>query len=140
MNAHAQILGIPQADRKYFTVEQANAALGYVSRIVSDLCAAYRDALAVQRRMEFPMPDEQADPLHADYDRTIERLNSYVDELREVGVELKDYEMGLIDFPSVHQGREVYLCWKLGEKEIVAWHEVDAGFSGRRDVKELTAE
>jgi len=53
---------------------------------------------------------------------------------------LKDYEMGLIDFPAVHQGREVYLCWKLGEKQIVAWHEVDAGFSGRRDVKELRAE
>lgn len=137
MQPHAETLNVPQADRKFFTVATANRALGYVSRIVADLCAAYRDAVSLQQRMEMPMPDEQSDTLHREYERVIERLNAYVDELRDVGVELKDYEQGLVDFPALHEGREVYLCWKRGETEIVAWHEVNAGFSGRRNVTEL---
>lgn len=137
MHPHAEALRTPQAHRKYFTVDQANRALGYVSRVVGDLCQAYREAVSLQQRMEMPMPDEQSDALQADYERAIGRLNGYVDELHEVGVELKDYEQGLVDFPAVHHDREVYLCWKLGEAAIVAWHEVNAGFAGRRHVEEL---
>ncbi len=140
MHAHAQTLSVPQADRKYFTVDQANAALGYVSRVVGDLCAAYHRAVRLQRRMEFPMPEPESDALRVEYDRIIDQLNRYVDELGEVGVALKDYEVGLVDFPAVHEGREVYLCWKLGEGRIEAWHEVDAGFAGRRKVEELGGE
>ena len=52
--------------------------------------------------------------------------------LRELGVVLRDLERGLVDFPSLRDGREVYLCWQEGEDEIAFWHEVDAGFAGRR--------
>jgi hypothetical protein len=57
--------------------------------------------------------------------------------LHLVGVELKDFERGLVDFPALHQDREVLLCWHRGEDEIAFWHELDAGFGGRQSVELL---
>jgi hypothetical protein len=53
-----------------------------------------------------------------------------------MGIELKDPEQGLIDFRSIREGREVYLCWKLGEERVSHWHEIDAGFAGRQALEE----
>ncbi len=56
-------------------------------------------------------------------------------EINEMGVELKDYAQGLIDFPSLRDGRVVLLCWRLGEQEQIEWwHEVEAGFAGRQPI------
>ena len=54
------------------------------------------------------------------------------------GIELKDYFTGLIDFPCRMDGREVYLCWRLGEPEVGHWHELDAGFAGRQKLLSTT--
>jgi hypothetical protein len=64
----------------------------------------------------------------------MDHLSELVDELRVVGVELKDFEKGLVDFPAVHEGREVFLCWHWGEDKVQTWHEIDAGYAGRQDV------
>jgi len=61
-----------------------------------------------------------------------ERLNESLEELNEIGCELKGVEEGLIDFPADRDGRTVYLCWKLGEERIDYWHELDTGFAGRQ--------
>ena len=61
-----------------------------------------------------------------------ERLNASLEELIEMGCELKGVEEGLIDFPAEREGRTVYLCWKLGERSIDHWHELDTGFAGRQ--------
>ncbi len=58
-------------------------------------------------------------------------LQSYISRIQEPGCLVKDLEGGLIDFPHLRDGREVYLCWKYGEEDIEYWHEVDAGFAGR---------
>jgi hypothetical protein len=50
---------------------------------------------------------------------------------------VKDIEIGLVDWPAMHEGREVLLCGKYGEREVASWHERDAGFAGRRPVAEL---
>ena len=68
---------------------------------------------------------------------TLDRLQSLVDELTDVGCELKDYETGLVDFVGRHQGRDIYLCWKLGEAKIGYWHELQSGYSGRQPVSIL---
>jgi hypothetical protein len=60
------------------------------------------------------------------------RLRERLGELTELGVELKDPATGLIDFRSRHEGRVVYLCWRLGEPRIDWWHDLDAGFGGRQ--------
>jgi len=61
-----------------------------------------------------------------------ERLNASLEELSEMGCELKGLEEGLIDFPAQRDGRTVYLCWKLGEERIDWWHDLDTGFAGRQ--------
>ena len=65
-------------------------------------------------------------------DAALERLQDYVDELTAIGIELKDYETGLIDFPGEREGRRVWLCWRLDEDRVANWHELDTGFIGRR--------
>ena len=67
----------------------------------------------------------------------LEHLEDFVDELTEVGCELKDYRMGLIDFTGRHKGRDVCLCWKLGEETVGYWHEINAGFAGRQPISTL---
>ena len=71
--------------------------------------------------------------------RDVERLQGYVAELRELGVEPKSGEEGLVDFPAAIDGRTVYLCWRLGEPEVLYWHEIDGGFQGRRRLTASTA-
>jgi hypothetical protein len=62
----------------------------------------------------------------------VDEMNQHLAEIRALGVELKDIDQGLLDFPANRGGRVVYLCWKLGEESIGWWHEVDTGFAGRQ--------
>ena len=66
-----------------------------------------------------------------------QRMQDYEQELRTLHIELKDYFTGLIDFPCWMDGREVFLCWRLGEPEVSHWHELDAGFAGRQKLPRI---
>ena len=66
------------------------------------------------------------------------QVNSLLERLQALGCELKDIDQGLVDFRTVMDGREVYLCWKLGEASIGWWHELEAGFAGRQRLEERT--
>ena len=127
----------PQAGKKYFTVDEANRALGYVSRIVDDVVAAYEQVVALRRQLEAADEDTDTGDQEREYDTQMDRLSDLVDELQNAGVELKDFEKGLVDFPAVFEGREVLLCWHKGETQVDHWHEVDAGFAGRQPVEML---
>jgi hypothetical protein len=70
--------------------------------------------------------------LQKELEQLIQTMQELVDELSSFGCELKDPNMGLIDFLSLRDGREVYLCWHLGEEHINFWHYPDAGFAGRQ--------
>jgi hypothetical protein len=61
-----------------------------------------------------------------------EDLGAVAAEFERLGVQLKDVELGLVDFPSEHQGRTVLLCWQYGEPEVAYWHATDEGFARRR--------
>lgn len=124
-------------DCLFFTPERANRALPYVKRIVRDVRQAYRHAVAVQHRLERPTAEEDTVELTRQYETLMGQLNEYLDELHLVGVELKDYELGLVDFPAMFEGREISLCWKYGEPQVHAWHELDDGFGGRQSVDRL---
>jgi len=127
----------PQQGKKYFTVNEANRALPYVSRIVDDIVAAYEHVVELRQQLEATGDDEAVSDEQREYERQMERLGTLVDELQDAGVELKDFEKGLIDFPAVFESREVLLCWHQGEDAVTHWHEVDAGFAGRQDVAQL---
>src|SRR5690606_26704015 len=110
-NASISIPCPSQPGRKYFTVEEANRALPYISRIVSDVAEVYGRIVEIRRDLE---AEDAAAPgsLEREYDRCMDRLSTLIDELHDVGVELKDFEKGLIDFPALYDQREVLLCWK----------------------------
>lgn len=67
-------------------------------------------------------------------EKTAEELKSAIETIHGFGCLVKDLDIGLIDFPTLYRGREVYLCWKLGENGIGFWHGVDEGFGGRKPV------
>ncbi|MGH9326622.1 MAG: DUF2203 domain-containing protein [Terriglobia bacterium] len=64
------------------------------------------------------------------------RVEEMVGEIQETGCVVKDVEEGLVDFPTLRDGREVYLCWKMGEKRIEYWHGIDEGFARRKPLDE----
>ncbi len=133
-DASVTITNEPKPGKKYFTVDEANRALSYVRKVVDDISGCYGQVVELRRRIEMPGPEDKIEHLEADYEKAMDELSALVDELHHVGVELKDFEKGLIDFPAIHEGREVYLCWQRGEELIQAWHEVDEGFAGRQDI------
>jgi hypothetical protein len=71
-----------------------------------------------------------------EHDAAAERLVEIVNRIQEIGVLVKDLDVGLIDFPSLLEGEEIYLCWKLGEARIAFWHGTDEGFTGRKPIDE----
>ncbi len=131
--------------RKYFTVEEANKALPLVTMIVTDIvrqCRAVEDLqqrlAGVTREPKRPANDLYSEELaqsQAELDAEEAKLDSYMEELKRLGVELKGPD-GLCDFYSMMDGREVFLCWRLGEPEVSHWHELDAGFAGRQPLAE----
>jgi hypothetical protein len=127
---------------RHFTPEEANAALAEVRPLVERMVALRRERVAALARQEeldgrirgngggIP-PAELADTA-AEVDREARALARVIDELVERGVEVKDIDEGLVDFPALRDGETVLLCWKLGEDAIRYWHTVDDGFAGRR--------
>jgi hypothetical protein len=75
----------------------------------------------------------------AEREKAIHRVKDSLAEIDATGVQVKDLDMGLLDFPCVVDGRTVLLCWKLGEKGITHWHGVDEGFAGRKPIDERIA-
>jgi hypothetical protein len=123
---------------KQFTVEQANATLPLVRRIVQDIVTQYRawneklneiDLVAASGRAA---DNEVADRLGAEAQAIARDIEAFRRELTDLGIEMKDPGQGLIDFPGTMGSRPVYLCWRLGEPEVAFWHEVDAGYAGRQ--------
>jgi hypothetical protein len=126
---------------RLFTPEQANRMLPLVRRIVEDIVQDYArwreqvgvlEVVAAGRRGDSP-PNE-AEKVEEDAQRLAADIERYVTELRELGVDFKGFDQGLVDFPAEIDGRRVYLCWKLGEDAVEYWHEVDAGYAGRQKI------
>jgi hypothetical protein len=69
-------------------------------------------------------------------DQSREKIKRAIEQIQEVGCVLKDLDEGLVDFPAMVDGREIYLCWKLGEEHIGYWHGLDEGFAGRKPLDE----
>jgi hypothetical protein len=72
----------------------------------------------------------------AEHDKAVQETKDALAEIDAIGVQVKDMEKGLLDFPCIVDGRTVLLCWKLGEKEIGYWHSIEDGFAGRKPLDE----
>ncbi len=76
----------------------------------------------------------------AQREQTLERITKVVEEIQSSGCVVKDLDEGLVDFPSLRDGQEVFLCWKLGEERVAWWHGIEEGFAGRKPIEGATPE
>ncbi len=134
----------PVPGKTYFTVAEANAALPLIRAIVRDITVLANELRERHERLSRLGPtgrgalgeayQEEMQHVLEEFERDQERMREYERELKKLGIELKDYYTGLVDFPCWMDKREVYLCWRLGEPKVAHWHELEAGFSGRRKI------
>lgn len=152
---------LPEVDKpqRVFTLAEATRTLPLVKRILRDIVAAHeeienlhalRRTRSASRQEKVPRSPAKGatDPsvtsdlsavprevVESRIEEKVREIDACLQELDTIGCECKDFQMGLVDFPALLDGRVVYLCWKLGETEIAHWHEADGGFSGRRPVR-----
>lgn len=122
---------------KLFTVEEANALLPSVRGIVRQVQRAYKRVAASQGAARVAAEKAKLGgggiTGGSGYVVALSELAEQAGRLETLGVQLKDYGRGLIDFPSLREGRVILLCWQMGEgDQLEWWHEVEAGFPGRQ--------
>lgn len=122
---------------KLFTVEEANSLLPSVRLIVKSIQQSHRRLVAFRTKAKHAAEGAESggggmiegEP----YARLLVKLSMRAEQLEALGIQLKDYRQGLIDFPSMRDGRVVLLCWRADEGDQVEWwHDVEAGFAGRQ--------
>jgi hypothetical protein len=130
---------------KRFTLAQAQSLIPRVDRLLREAVAWKSGFIEAERALQsFNERIMLMGGMRVDRDRFLqaksrreleaERLRNTVEQLQEIGCLVKDLDTGLIDFPALFRGQEVYLCWKLGEPSIEFWHGVDEGFRGRKAI------
>lgn len=119
---------------RHYTVEEANAALGWVAERVKTMRVA-RDRLTdedAREALSEAAPRNGGGAPGRVVSEGFLALRESLAELQAAEVVLRDLDRGLVDFPALRDGREVYLCWVEGEEEIAFWHDLEAGFGGRQ--------
>ncbi len=122
----------------YFTLDEADAALEVIRPLIKEILEI-RDRILKERPELWPAIERSAgnggnarlSKLASDFGR----LDKLVHRVVDTGVQVKDINSGLLDFPAWRRDHEVCLCWKYGEDRIEYWHEVDAGFAGRQPIE-----
>lgn len=127
---------LPYVERRFFTVQEANELIPFLSERLRELRLMHEKL----RVWSSSNPEAQeitlrgGTPVPPSYLGVVTRLQNVISDICAEGCHLKDVESGLVDFPTIWEGREVYLCWKLGEAEVGHWHDIEAGFAGRQSL------
>ncbi|MCH8004426.1 MAG: DUF2203 domain-containing protein [Nanoarchaeota archaeon] len=128
--------------KKYFTIEEAEELLPQIEKIL-------RRTIRLNKALEL-LNSIEIEDYNDDYSnlRRITNTNkefhklsyefySNIEQLEDLGCIIKDLETGLVDFYQKFERRDILLCWKLGEKKIKFWHEIDTGFMGRKPILDI---
>ncbi|MBI2847518.1 MAG: DUF2203 domain-containing protein [Chloroflexi bacterium] len=126
----------------YFTVEETNAMLPWLRETVRKILHLQGQINALAERVQFlgkrtkgngggALGNELAQR-QAEIKSMLDEVNELGKQIQEKGCILRDADKSIVDFPAQREGREIYLCWRLGEDEVKFWHEVDSGFAGRQ--------
>lgn len=123
-------------EKKFFTVDEANGLLPQLTALIVELRQSRQRLLSQRPSAERVTQTArgnggggEASAYLSEYSGT---FNRGLARFATLGVLLKDLDRGLLDFPYVREGREVYLCWEFGEKQIAFWHETDSGYGSRQ--------
>ncbi|MGI8788198.1 MAG: DUF2203 domain-containing protein [Pyrinomonadaceae bacterium] len=123
---------------KLFTVEEANSLLPFVRPKLEKIKTQYAKTKAFRESVKSAAAAAQKSGgggmrSGTHYVKSLYEIGKLTTELNEIGVQLKDYSRGLIDFPYMRDGQIVLLCWQLGEGDSIEWwHEIEMGFAGRK--------
>jgi len=125
---------------QYFTLQQANEALKIIRPLMDDVQEIRQKILASQPEA-WPAIEKSAgnggNKALSSIVSEFEKLDALIHQIFNTGVQIKDINIGLLDFSAMRDGREVYLCWQYGEDDIAYWHEVDAGYAGRQPIEDF---
>lgn len=123
---------------RYFTFQEANEMLNSIRPLMDEL-QEIRQAILKNQPEAWPAIEKATgnggNRALSNMVQDFEKLDALVHQIQDTGVLIKDINLGLLDFPALREGREVYLCWQYGEGEIAFWHEIDAGFAGRQPIE-----
>jgi hypothetical protein len=119
---------------RLFTLEEANALLPEIKRLFGKLdeARATLKRLAPEAQLASENQGGGGTPYGFQYADALVTFVTAVQQILSFGVEIKDFDKGLCDFPHKREGKIVYLCWRRGEERIEWWHDLDAGFAGRQ--------
>lgn len=123
---------------RYFTLPQANEAVKVIRPLMDEIQSIRDKILSSQPEAWTAVEKSLGNGGNRALSRIVqdlEKLEVLVQRILETGALIKDINIGLLDFPAMKAGREVYLCWQFGEGEIAFWHEVDAGYAGRQPIE-----
>ena len=132
---------------RFYAIDEANAALPEVERILTALRDQREELIALRDRVVAASPPDDETPtagvaekirlLRLGMQGLIDQMQAGVARLIELDITLRDIATGLIDFPALVSGRPIWLCWRLGETEVANWHPHDEGYDTRRPLSEL---
>jgi hypothetical protein len=119
---------------RQFTVEEANSVLATLSESLRQIQQARGVILDGAEHIRRSAALNGGGEMGQEYWDALQTMRRHLEALTEQGIILRDADSGLVDFPSRRDGRDVFLCWKLGEDRVGFWHPPQTGFSGRRPV------
>lgn len=130
---------------RFFTLPEAERLLPEVARLLNTLIQSKREYEESSAELDVikqsiallggtTPPRDRVAQLRSRKDGSARALKTSFERIEEIGCQIKDLNIGLVDFPTLYHDQEVYLCWKLGEPEIGYWHHVADGFAGRRPI------
>jgi hypothetical protein len=119
------------ADRIY-TIAEANELLPFLAPTLIELRDKFEDAAEIRVAIVRSSATNGGSTQREKWSKFLARVAELLDRLREWDIVLRDISSGLVDFPAQIEGRDAYLCWKLGEPAVAHWHSPDDGFQGRR--------
>ncbi len=121
--------------QRFFTVEEANAFIPRLGVLVEQVKSLKGEIVSQIPELEPVLAKAKINGGYkkgVNYVSKLTNFYDFINSIEETGCLLKDIDLGLVDFPSIRDGREVYLCWRLGEDRVRFWHELDTGFAGRK--------
>ena len=129
--------------KKYFTVESAQKQIPKIKKSLLKLQNLKKTIDAITsvkidpKEIEYEEFIETSTKLNKEYHKMSYEFYKELEKLEKTGCVLKDLEQGLADFYCKFEKRDIFLCWKLGEDRVKAWHEIDSGFTGRKPIIDL---
>jgi hypothetical protein len=139
-------------ESRLISIDEANRMLPLLRHIVRDIVTSWEQIIYKRTELEClekgvepasacPSPDPRESTLEnlkQDLNYLIDRINSYIREVEDLGCFVEEFKRGIINFPCLLNGRKVFLCWKPDEERVSHWHELDECFNDRSQIRDAT--